>query len=73
MKRCAVRHAPELLHAVLEQAAHAAVLRLRSTADRCEAPVLRGSAEHEPAEREACAGRDAAAKETPAIELKAVP
>ena len=40
-RRRAVRHAPELLHAVLEQAAHAAVLRLRRAADRREAPVLR--------------------------------
>ena len=52
-RRRAVRHAPELLHAVFDQTADAAVLGFRRAADRREPAILRGCAQREAAEREA--------------------
>jgi len=69
-RRRAVGYAPELLHAVFDEAAHAAVLRFRGAADGGEPPVLRCCTQREAAEREPRARGDAGAQEAPAVELE---
>ncbi len=68
--RRAVRDAPELMDALLEQTAHTAGLSLGNAADRREAPILRQHAERRDTEGQTRRSQRAGAQEKTAVELR---